>query len=65
MQPGKAPGMLNPADIELEVGNTEGDDLTDEQRAELHEALKRGYAQAKAGMSIPADVVFAKLRARR
>jgi hypothetical protein len=43
----------------------EGDDLDDEERARLHESLRRGIAQAQAGQLVDADVVIGRLLARR
>lgn len=48
----------------VELVNTEGDELSAEERARLHGALKRSVAQAKAGKLIPADEVMSKLRSR-
>jgi len=54
-----------PDGTELEVVLAHGgDDLDDEERARLHESLRRGIAQAKAGQLIDADEVIAKLLAR-
>jgi hypothetical protein len=62
------PTDLPDGEIELvpldEVLATGGDYLDDEERARLHESLRRGIAQAKAGQLIDADEVIAKLRAR-
>jgi hypothetical protein len=41
-----------------------GDWLDDRERARLHRALERGVAQAKAGKTVDADEVIARLRAR-
>ena len=40
------------------------DDMDDEERARLHEALDRGLADAKAGRTVDADEVIRSLRAR-
>ena len=40
------------------------DELDDDERARLHEALRRSMAQAKAGQLIDADDVIGKLLAR-
>jgi hypothetical protein len=40
------------------------DDLDDEDRAQLHAALERSMAQAKAGKLVDADDVIARLLAR-
>ena len=50
--------------IEL-VADDEGDDLTDEERRALHEALARSMGSAEAGRLIPASKVLDKLRKRR
>jgi hypothetical protein len=42
-----------------------GDYLDDEERAELHEALREGIDQMKAGNLIDADKALAELRAYR
>lgn len=42
----------------------EGDDFDDEERARLHESLRRGMSQARAGQLIDADVVIGRLLAR-
>jgi len=42
----------------------ETDDFDDEERARLHESLRRGIAQARAGELIDADAVISKLLAR-
>lgn len=42
-----------------------GDDLDDEERAALHQALEESWAQARAGKLIPAEDVLAKLRSGR
>jgi hypothetical protein len=42
----------------------EGDDLDNDERARLHESLRRSMAQARAGQLIDADTVIGKLRAR-
>ena len=42
----------------------EGDNLDDNERARLHESLRRSMAQAKAGQLIDGDKVIEKLRAR-
>jgi hypothetical protein len=42
-----------------------GDDLDDEDRAELHHALEESIAEADAGQFIDADDVLAELRAAR
>jgi len=41
-----------------------GDDLDDEERAELHQAIREGFDDAKAGRTIPAEQWLAELRSR-
>ena len=65
MKPAEAVPTPAPSEPELEVVNTDGDDLTDDERAELHKALKAGYAQAKAGLVVPGEEVLRKLRSAR
>ena len=43
----------------------EGDDLDDDERALLHEAISEGLRDAQAGRTIPADELLAELRRRR
>ena len=52
---------LVPLDVVLANG---GDYLDDEERARLHESLRRGIAQARAGELVDADEVIKKLLAR-
>lgn len=40
------------------------DDLDDDERARLHESLRRGLAEADAGETVDASVVLADLRAQ-
>jgi hypothetical protein len=40
------------------------DDLDDEERAELHQAIREGFDDAKAGRTIPAEQWLAELRSR-
>jgi len=42
----------------------EGDDLDDEDRAALHDAIQEGIEDAKAGRTIDADEWAAELRSR-
>lgn len=53
---------LVPLDTVLANG---GDDLDDEERAALHEALREGIEQMKRGELIDADEAMAELRAHR
>lgn len=41
-----------------------GDDLDDEERERLHRSIERGLEDAKAGRTVEASVVMARLRAR-
>jgi hypothetical protein len=50
--------------IEL-VADDEGDDLTDEERRALHEALSASSESAEAGRLRPAQEVLDELRRRR
>ena len=43
----------------------DGDDLDDEERAELHAAIREGIADMKAGRTHDAAEVIAELRARK
>ena len=43
----------------------QGDDLTDEERQALHEALESSWEAAKAGQLRPVEEVLAELRRRR
>ena len=42
----------------------EDDELDDEDRARLHDAIRAGQAEMDRGLGIPAGEVIAKLRAR-
>jgi hypothetical protein len=42
----------------------EGDDLDEEDRARLHEAIQAGQAELDRGEGVPASVVIASLRAK-
>jgi len=41
------------------------DEMDEEERAKLHEALDRSWAQAQAGQTRPAEELIAELRQRR
>jgi hypothetical protein len=41
-----------------------GDDLDDEERARLHQAIERGFEDVKAGRTVGGREVIARLRAR-
>ena len=65
-RPTKGPGGAEPpAESESEDLDLGGDELSDEERAELHAAIRRGLEDAKAGRCIPAEEFLAELRARR
>ena len=40
------------------------DELDDDERAELHQAIRQGFEDAKAGRTIPAEQWLAELRSR-
>ncbi len=46
----------------LESLDEEADDLTEEDRQRLHEAIHRSEEQFEAGLGIPADQVLTRLR---
>jgi len=50
-------------EVRLIVADEE-DELDDEERARLHESLRRSMAQARAGQLIDADEVIGKLLSR-
>lgn len=47
------------------VADDEGDDLTDEERRALHEALSVSWKSAEAGRVKPASQILDELRQRR
>jgi hypothetical protein len=47
------------------VADDEGDDLTDEERRSLHEALSASWKSAEAGRLRPASEILNELRQRR
>ncbi|WP_434045751.1 MULTISPECIES: hypothetical protein [Sorangium] len=49
--------------LELVVADP-GDELDDEERAELHAALAEGLAELRAGGGVDADELLSELRAR-
>jgi hypothetical protein len=53
-----------PDGAEVRLWIVEGDDLDDEERAALHDAIREGIADAKAGRTINADDWAAELRSR-
>jgi hypothetical protein len=50
--------------IEL-VADDEGDDLTDDERRALHEALSKSWESAEAGRLRPASAILDELRRQR
>jgi hypothetical protein len=53
-----------PEGAEVRLWVVEGADLDDEDRAALHDAIREGIADAKAGRTIDADEWAAELRSR-
>jgi hypothetical protein len=47
------------------VADDEGDDLTEDERRELHEALSASWNSAEAGHVRPASAILDELRRRR
>ena len=47
------------------VADDEGDDLTDEERSALHEALSASWKSAEAGRLRPTSAILNELRQRR
>ncbi len=47
------------------VADDEGDDLTEEERRALHEALSASWKSAEAGRLRPASAILDELRKRR
>jgi hypothetical protein len=47
------------------VADDEGDDLTDDERRALHEALAESWKSAEAGRLRPASAILDELRRRR
>ena len=54
--------LLIAADL---VADDEGDDLNDEERRRLHDALTASWRSATAGQSRPAAAILDELRRRR
>jgi hypothetical protein len=48
----------------VEEDNEEDDELDDEDRTRLHDAIRAGQAEMDSGLGISAGEVIAKLRAR-
>jgi hypothetical protein len=53
-----------PDGAEVRLWMVEGDDLDDDERAALHDAIREGFEDAKAGRATDADVWAAELRSR-
>jgi hypothetical protein len=53
-----------PEGAEVRLWVIEGDDLDDEDRAALHDAIREGIEDAKAGRTISADDWATELRSR-
>ncbi|MDQ3297430.1 MAG: hypothetical protein M3619_12650 [Myxococcota bacterium] len=53
-----------PEGAEVRLWVVEGDDLDSEDRAALHDAIREGFEDAKAGRTIDADEWAAELRSR-
>jgi hypothetical protein len=47
------------------VADDEGDDLTDDERRALHEALSKSWESAEAGRLRPASAILDELRRQR
>ena len=47
------------------VADDEGDDLADDERRALHDALSASWASAEAGRVRPASAILGELRRRR
>jgi hypothetical protein len=56
--------MSERTDADL-VADDEGDDLTEEERHDLHEALSASWKSAEAGHLRPAAAILDELRRRR
>lgn len=54
-----------PDGTELEVEVVSNDEMSAEERARLHAALKASWAQAQRGETVPGEDVLARLRARK
>lgn len=50
-----------PEGAEVHLVLTDGDNLDDEERAELHESIEEGIADMKAGRTVDAREVIARL----
>lgn len=53
-----------PEGAQVRLWIVEGDELDDEDRAALHDAIREGIVDAKAGRTINADEWAAELRSR-
>jgi hypothetical protein len=54
-----------PEGEEVELVPADADDMDEQERAALHESLREGIRQMKAGETIDAEVAMAELRAHR
>jgi hypothetical protein len=54
-----------PEGTEVDLVPVAEDELDDEDRRRLDAAIDRGLADARAGRTVPAEVVLAELRAKR
>ena len=52
------------AEVALVLADDDGDDMTPEEREELHKGLRRSIAEMREGRLIDGKEVIAKLRAR-
>ena len=52
-----------PEGMEVHVAIADGDDLDDQERAQLHEAIAAGEAELDAGLGVSEDQLWARLRA--
>lgn len=53
------------SEVDLVVASGDDDDLSPEERAALHDALRASWVSAQAGLTRPAEDLLAELRARR
>jgi hypothetical protein len=53
-----------PAEVRIDVGELVDEDMDEQERAVLEEAIEEGLADADAGRVVEASVVLEKLRAR-
>jgi hypothetical protein len=62
---GAPPTTLPEGTVVNLVADDEGDDLTDDERRALHEALAASWKSAEAGRLRPASAILEELRRRR